>query len=144
MERASIVVGAVLMAVLLTTAPVAATAPLASQDRPSSGTGSVAPGIESLDSRSVGDSLSAMNDVSVGNDDTATSDSTVRDGSRVTPMRYRYYHSYARPANRPVWRYDENNDAKISYSEARESYEDYLDDYITWEAYLMRTSTTKP
>jgi hypothetical protein len=89
-------VGTVLMVVLLTTTPVVASMPVASQD------GGTAPD-GSLDTDGVGD---------------AATD--------------RYWH----PHDRDVREYDGNDDARISYSEAYDAYEDYLDGVVTWETYL--------
>jgi energy-coupling factor transporter ATP-binding protein EcfA2 len=123
MDRVSMV-GTVLVALLLMTTPVAATASVASQ---SGGPGQSGMHVATAETdRSAPSEAVSLNDTD-GNE--TSGENTTTDSS--TPCC-----GGGGPADRPVWKYDSNYDAEINYSEAYDSYQDYLDDIVTWETYL--------
>jgi len=124
MAQASRVIGAVLMAILLVTAPVAATTPVGSQGEETvqSETSVVNMGTE-FSSPSDTVSLNGSDENETIGENTTTDSTTPCCGGTG-------------PADRPIWKYDSNYDAEISYSEADDAYQDYLDDIVTWETYL--------
>lgn len=124
MDRVSMV-GTVLMALLVMTTPVAATAPVASQ---SNGPGQSGMQIANAETDPSAPSTTVSLNDTDGND--TTSGDTTTDST--TPC----CGGGGGPVDRSVWRYDANYDLEINYSEADASYQDYLDDIVTWETYL--------